>query len=141
MDVTLIGGSRQARFFGWGASPRQPGGVPGQSSYNENTITTTTVIANSNLQFKNSIYSTFQATVTGTGAVTATVVIQVSNDDTALSNPANMNWCQTPLGTITLSGTTSASDGFTSNSSWKYVRAQVTAITGTNAAVSVIMGV
>jgi len=73
----------------------------------------------------------FQATVTGTGAVTATVAIQVSNDDT--------NWIT--LGTITLSGTTSATDGFTSDAPWGYVRANVTAISGTGAAVTATMGV
>lgn len=83
--------------------------------------------------YKDSPYSTFQATVTGTGAVTATVNIEVSLDGT--------NWCATPAGTITLSGTTTASDGFTTASSWKYVRANVTAISGTGATVVVLMGV
>ena len=55
--------------------------------------------------YKDSPYATFQATVVGTGAVTATVTIEVSNDNTY--------WCATPMGTITLSGTTSNSDGFT----------------------------
>jgi hypothetical protein len=74
---------------------------------------------------------TFQATVTGTGAVTATVLIQVSNDGTNFLT----------LGTITLSGTTSASDGFASNAPWVHVRANVSAISGTSAAVTVVMGV
>lgn len=73
---------------------------------------------------------TFQSTVSGTGAVTATVVIQVSNDGT--------NYLT--LGTITLSGTTSASDGFASDASWGYVRANVTAISGTSAIVNTTMG-
>jgi len=83
--------------------------------------------------YKDSPYSTFQAIVTGTGAVTATVNIEVSNDGT--------NWVATPMGTITLSGTTSASDGFTSAAPWKWVRANVTAISGTGATVVVKMGV
>jgi hypothetical protein len=83
--------------------------------------------------YKDSPYSTFQATVTGTGTVTATINIEVSLDGT--------NWCSTPAGTITLSGTTSSSDGFTTASSWKYVRANVTAISGTGATVVVLMGV
>lgn len=86
-----------------------------------------------NKVYKDSPYSTFQATVTGTGAVTATVVIEVSLDGT--------NWCSTPAGTITLSGTTTSSDGFTTASSWKYVRANITAISGTGATVVVLMGV
>lgn len=86
-------------------------------------------------QPKDSPFSTFQASVTGTGAVTATVTIECSNDDTLV------NWCSTVLGTITLSGTTSSSDGFTTTAPWKYVRAKVTAISGTGAAVVVLMGV
>jgi len=72
---------------------------------------------------------TYQATVAGTGAVTATVNIEVSNDAS--------NWVV--LGTITLSGTTSATDGLAANAPWKNVRANVTAISGTSAAVSVVM--
>jgi hypothetical protein len=73
---------------------------------------------------------TFQATVAGTGAVSATVIIEGSNDG------ANF----LTLGTITLSGTTSASDGFVSDAAWGYVRARLTAISGTGAAVTVAMG-
>ena len=73
---------------------------------------------------------TFQATVSGTGSVSATVQIEVSNDNT--------NWLV--LGTITLSGTTSASDGFASTANWRYVRSNCTAISGTSAALSVVMG-
>lgn len=56
------------------------------------------------------------------------------------------NWCATVLGTITLSGTTSAtapslSDGFTTVAPWKFSRAVVSNITGTGATVSVIAGV
>lgn len=77
--------------------------------------------------------STFQATVTGTGALTATVVIEASNDRT--------NWVATPLGTISLSGNDSVSDGFTTDAPWKYVRARISALTGTGATVNVLMGV
>lgn len=83
--------------------------------------------------YKDSPYSAFQATVTGTGAVTATVEIEVSND--------GVNIVDTVMGTITLSGTTSHSDGFTSEAPWKYVRANVTAISGTGATVDVTMSV
>lgn len=69
----------------------------------------------------------YQAVVAGTGAVSATVVIRVSNDGT--------NWID--MATITLSGTTSATDGFSSNADWMYVAAAVTAISGTAAAVTV----
>ena len=80
-----------------------------------------------------SIYNTFQACVDGTAGVqTATVAIDVSND--AL-HPVG-----TVLGTITLSGTISASDGFAAMNSWKYCRARVTAVTGTNAVVTCLLG-
>src|SRR4030043_175818 len=78
--------------------------------------------------YKDSPSATFQAIVVGTGAVTATVVIDASNDGTY--------WCSTVLGTITLTGTTSSTDGFTTTAPWKYVRARVTAISGTGATVT-----
>ena len=81
---------------------------------------------------------TFQASVTGTGAVTATVVMQVSNEEAAYLGTTS-NWIT--LGTITLSGTTTATDGFTTDAPWRYVRAGVTAISGTGATVTSNMGV
>ena len=74
---------------------------------------------------------TFQAVVEGSGAVTAAVAIDVSNDgENALA-----------LGTISLSGTTLATDGFAIDAPWPYVRARVTGITGTSAKATVTMGV
>lgn len=73
----------------------------------------------------------FQARVVGTGVVTATVTVEVSLDGTYFLT----------LGTITLSGTTSATDGFASNAQWQYVRGNCTAINGTNAAVTLNMSV
>lgn len=73
----------------------------------------------------------YQAAVVGTGAVSATVAVEVSNDET--------NW--DTLGTITLSGTTSDSDGFASIAPWCFVRGNVTAISGTGAAVTLTVGV
>lgn len=73
---------------------------------------------------------TFQANVAGTGAVTATVVIEVSNDGTNVVT----------LGTIGLSGTTSAVDGFASDAAWAFARARISAISGTGATVNVFMG-
>lgn len=56
------------------------------------------------------------------------------------------NWCATALGTITLTGTISATvptvtDGFTTQAPWRYVRALASSVTGTGALVSVWMGV
>lgn len=73
---------------------------------------------------------TFQATVVGTGAVSATVVIEGSNDNTNFLT----------VGTITLAGTSVASDGFVSNASWGITRARVSAIAGTDAMANVQMG-
>lgn len=71
----------------------------------------------------------FQATVTGTGAVSATILIQVSN------NASTLGWID--MCTITLSGTTTDTDACSSEASWGYYRANVTAVSGTGAAVYV----
>lgn len=73
---------------------------------------------------------TYQATVTGSGTVSATVVIQASDD--------GVGWVT--LGTITLSGTSPQTDGFASTAPWIEVRGDVTAISGTGAAVTLTMG-
>lgn len=83
--------------------------------------------------YKDSPFATFQAILTGTGALSATIDIEYSND--------GVNPCATVGGTITLSGTTLVSDGFASTAAWKYVRVNVTALSGTNATVKVLMGV
>lgn len=77
-------------------------------------------------------HRSYQAAVAGTGAVTATVIIEGSNEGV----PVNY----LTLATITLSGTTSASDGFVGTAAWASVRARLTAISGTGAAVTVTMG-
>ena len=89
----------------------------------------TTTVVTGDWHFKDAPQVTFQGVVSGTGAVTATIVFDVSND--------GINACTTSLGTITLSGTTVNSDGFTTSAPWKYVRARVTAISGTSAIVNV----
>lgn len=73
---------------------------------------------------------TFQAVVSGSGSVSATVLIQASND------PVNDGWVT--LGTITLPSTsTTVTDGFSSQSGWAYYQCDVTAISGTGATVQV----
>ena len=67
-----------------------------------------------------------QASVTGTGAVSATVVIEGSNTGT--------DWV--PIATLNMSGTTRATDGGVAQTLWAQIRARVTAISGTNASVS-----
>lgn len=73
----------------------------------------------------------FQAVITGTGAVACTVNIQASID--------SANWIN--LGSITLSGTTTATDGFASLGGWVFYRATVTGATGTISNISVLMSV
>lgn len=109
------------------------GTVQLRSGYLQNLTVGQTSIGAGAWRYKEAPYSAFQATVSGTGAVTATVTIEVSND--------GVNTIGTVMGTISLSGTTSASDGFTSQAPWKYVRANVTGLTGTGATVDVVMSV
>lgn len=100
------------------------------------TVTSTTITASGSgaWLYKESPYTTFQVMIDGTsGTQTATVVIECSND--------GIHPCATVLGTITLSGTVTASDGFTTTAPWKYIRATVTAISGTGAVVTALAGV
>lgn len=73
----------------------------------------------------------FSAEVSGTGSVAATVLIQARN-------AASGQWLT--LGTITLSGTTAATDGFASLARYMEYLANLTAVSGTGAAVTVTMG-
>jgi len=76
---------------------------------------------------------TFQAVgATTAGSGSATIGIEVSNDAT--------NWLTHDTITLTLS-TTSATAGIEMDAPWAYVRGNVTAISGTGAAVSLFMGV
>lgn len=120
-DVRITSGL--TRYFGFGVTPG---------------VLSTTTVQNSLGLYKESPYSSYQGIITGTGAVSATIVIQGTNEDASFTG-SKSNWVT--LGTITLSGTTTASDGFTSTAPWKYSRASVTAISGTAATVEVIMGV
>lgn len=74
--------------------------------------------------------ATIHATVTGTGSVAATVVVQVGN----IQN----QWLD--LGTLSLSGTTTATQGLALDAHWVYIRVNITVLTGTGATVDVVMG-
>ena len=90
---------------------------------------------------------TYVSVVTNNGSIT------LSQNCTATSSTGGVslrffanNWATTALGTITLTGTTSAtapsySDAITSVSTFKFIRANVTNVTGTGATVSVIAGI
>ena len=95
----------------------------------------TASVASSTAVYKESPFSSFQAIVSGTGSVSATVGIQVSNENET-GQGTNSNWIT--ISTITLTGTTTATDGFTTIAPWRFVRANVTAVSGT---VRIIMGV
>lgn len=69
-----------------------------------------------------------KAAIQVVGTAAATVTFEVSNDGvTAVA---------TPLGTVTLAA--AGSDGFTTDAPWKYIRARITANSGT---VTVFMSV
>lgn len=71
---------------------------------------------------------TFQATHTGTSVgatVGSTTVIEVSND--------GVNALDTVAGTISLSGDSPKSDGFTIDGHWEYVRAKINSVAATTA--------
>jgi hypothetical protein len=72
-----------------------------------------------------------QGTVRGTGAVSATFLIYGGND------AANVTIL---LDTMTVTGTTTASDGLYVPSPWRFMRADLSAISGTGAAASMTMG-
>lgn len=72
---------------------------------------------------------TYQMWIEGTGVVSATVQLDCSND--------GVHWMQ--FGGITLNATGSDIDGVPNSDNWAMVRAQVTAIAGTNAKVSCVM--
>lgn len=81
---------------------------------------------------------------TSSGSGAATIDIQVTNIDNpdfdATSGDEDGYWVT--AGTITLTlGTTITADGFVLDAPWKYARAHVTAISGTDAAVKVYKGV
>lgn len=71
-------------------------------------------------------HRTVQASIAGSGAVSATVTVEVSNDQVGWITAA----------TITLSGTDSDTDGVAIDAAWGYTRVTLSGITGTSAAVT-----
>lgn len=74
---------------------------------------------------------TFAAKVSGTGAVAATVKVQVSND--------TATWYDMIV--FDLSGTSSAAEAEALEAPWAYGRGNVTALSGTGATAEIMMGV
>lgn len=73
---------------------------------------------------------TVQATVTGSGAVSATVTVQVSN------NPTVLGWIA--ITSLSLSGTDSHTLGGNVSEHWAYFRLVVSSISGTSATISAV---
>jgi hypothetical protein len=101
--------------------------------------TTTTTNQTSNNIPKSGKDTTYEATVTGTGALTATATVNATNDDAKAAGTDTSPWVQ--LGVITLSGTNSAAGGFATSAAWKWVQVVVTNLTGTGATLKVNQGV
>lgn len=75
-------------------------------------------------------FQAYGSTSASTGS--ATILIQVSN--------VNTDAAFITMGTITLTlGTTVTADGFASDAPWRFVRAKVSAISGTGASVNVVV--
>ncbi len=77
---------------------------------------------------------TIEVSLNGTGAVTATVTLWATN---IKGNTGK--WVE--LFTVDLAGTTTDSFGRVVDAPWQYMRAELVSITGTNAAVDVVLGV
>lgn len=90
--------------------------------------TTTETGGSKQLSTAKKVLHCFGTTTAGAGA--ATVLIEVSSDGTENS------WILLATMTLTLA-TTKSSEGFVSDAPWAYMRARVSAISGTGAAVSV----
>lgn len=198
MDTVKLVCGQQPQYYSFALPPDSP------------PVLSTTTTGFSQPMPKDGVYATYQAAVTGTGAVGATVVIRCTNDpytagqnDIANQKFQNFQISTTnasttvtqangyfrpdqtgnqvyadgvtvgttftyvsptsgtlsaaatatkttqarfqankwvTLGTITLTGTTEASDGFATASAWKWTEANVSAISGTNATVQVFQG-
>ena len=114
-----------------------PQGVGTYLVTNSQTVNSGTITADGSglPHYKDSAWGTFQSVATTTaGNVVATVNIYGSND--------GVYWAATALGTITLtSGASPESDGFTTVAPWKWIKAVVSALSGTNGACYVLMGI
>jgi len=81
-------------------------------------------------------HKTFYAKgTTSTGAGAATIIFEAANATSSVAT----DWVALCTVSLVLS-TTSASDGCAVDSTWKFVRARISAISGTDATVTAIMG-
>jgi hypothetical protein len=70
-----------------------------------------------------------QVIISGTGTLTATLVTKGSANGIDFFT----------LATTKISGTDSATEGFTIKDPWQYIRSDITALTGTSATINVLM--
>jgi len=120
-------------------------GAMGAPAWALDSITSVQLITNATTTATGGLYSprcvnrTFQGMgTTSSGSGSASIVIEASNKALPVEG-TNVDW--TTLGTITLTlGTTQTNDGFVSSASWRWVRARVSAISGTGATVNVYLG-
>lgn len=75
--------------------------------------------------------ASFQAILTGTGALTADIRIEGSNN--------GIHWIE--LMSFAMSGNASVTDGGVTDASWAWVRARIESISGTGASATVIRGI
>jgi hypothetical protein len=102
---------------------------PQQLKWSTGNLTATTNVSTLPVQMwggKNS----FQVNLTGTGTVSVTATLQISND--------GATWISTP--SVSLSGTNAATNGVTLDAAWVYARITLTSITGTNATATAFHG-
>lgn len=78
----------------------------------------------------NRSYEAYGSTASGSGS--ATIIIEVRNSE-------NSSWKTMATITLTL-GTSVTSDGFVSSAAWRYIRARVSALSGTGANVAANAG-
>lgn len=98
----------------------------------------TTTDQSSKAIYKETYYTTIQGIITGTGAVSATVTVQVSNDMATGQGTAS-NWV-TLSSTLSLTGTTTDTKGMEVTGAWRFIRVGISSISGTGATVQVLMG-
>lgn len=100
-----------------------------------NARTTTGALTRSSIQPRSSIMPVIavdgwvRIRVTGTGAISATVAIETSADDSSFGS----------VGSVTVAGTDAASGTYCFRLDAPFVRANVTAISGTGAAATVLL--
>ncbi len=90
-------------------------------------LTTTGTATGTELTTGNNDQRTFQAVCTGSGSVTATVILEGSLDKT--------NWVT--IATLSLSGTAPQTSSYEHTSAWTYIRARTSGVSGTSATVNV----